>query len=121
MRDIIEVYNKIIDIIPDDQVEVKSLLNEFIDSLWNKAPEIRRGPETFVPFGNILINNIPNILELNHSEPRWKFDVRDIFEGNPTCDEQNVIISETEWNQYDAYDEAFQKKFIQDDQNNLEK
>ncbi len=89
MRDIIEVYNKIIKVIPDDEVELKTLLKEFIDSLWNNAQEVRRGPETFVPFGNILINNISNILELTNNEPKWKFVVRDIFEGNLTCDEEN--------------------------------
>jgi hypothetical protein len=114
MRDIIEVYNKIIKVIPDDQVELKTLLKEFIDSLWNKAPEIRRGPETFVPFGNILINNISNILELNHDEPRWKFDVRDIFEGNLTRDEENGLISEIERNTEDSYDIEFQKKFLEE-------
>ena len=89
MRDIQDVYNKIIKIIPDDQIKIKSLLEEFINSIWNKAPEVRTGPETFVPFGNILINNIPNILELTHDEPRWKFDVRDIFDDNLRCDEEN--------------------------------
>lgn len=114
MRDIVDVYNQIIKIIPNDEVELKSLLKEFIDSLWNKAPEVRRGPETFVPFGNILINNIPNILELTHDEPRWKFDVRDIFEGNPTQEEENALLSNLERNLEDSYDMGFQKKFLEE-------
>lgn len=113
MRDIVEVYNKIIKVIPDDQVKLKSSLKEFIDLLWNQAPEIRKGPETFIPFSNILLNYIPNILELNHNEPRWKFDVRDIFEGNPTRDEENMMISEIERKCDDLYDEKFQEKFIE--------
>jgi hypothetical protein len=113
MRDIVDVYNKIIKIIPDDKIELKSLLKEFIDSIWNKAPEVRRGPETFVPFGNILINYIPNILELTHDEPRWKFDVRDIFEGNLTREEENELASEIERNADDLYDIEFEKRLNQ--------
>lgn len=44
LRDIVDVYNKIIKVIPDENIEFKNDLKKYIDSLWNKAPE------TFIPF-----------------------------------------------------------------------
>jgi hypothetical protein len=83
-RDIESVYDKIIQIIPINKNTTKLIeeLKDFIDTLWNKAPEVRRSAETFIPFMNILIKNIPNIMELKNDDDKWKFDVRDIFAGN---------------------------------------
>jgi hypothetical protein len=82
LRDIVDVYNKINFIIPNDYVEFKKELKNYIDSLWNKAPEVLRSAETYIPFSYILMKYIPNICDLTTDEPSWKFNVKNIFEGN---------------------------------------
>ena len=54
LRDIEDVHKKIIVYIPDEKLELKNSLNEYIDSIWNLAPEIRSSAGTFVPYINIL-------------------------------------------------------------------
>lgn len=78
-RDIKDVYDKIDSVIPDDQKQIKLALKSYIDSIWNLAPEQRRGPDTYIPFQNILITNIPNIVNLTDDDPKWMITVRDIF------------------------------------------
>ena len=60
-------------------------LKTFIRSLeyGNFAPEVRRGPMVYIPFANIIIEHIPTIQHLEKHEPVWKYNVRDIFAGNP--------------------------------------
>lgn len=71
-----DVYNKIIIKIPDSEIEMKAELKIFINSLWNKAPEVRTGPEVFIPFVNILSRYIDsNDLNLTG----WKKEVVNIF------------------------------------------
>jgi hypothetical protein len=109
MRDIVEVYNKIIAVIPDEQIELKNDLIKYIDTQWNKLPEIRKSPEAFVTFSNILFTHIPNIDQLTHEEPRWKFNTRDIFEGVNTLEEDSAEIRKQE----DSYDEALLQNYIE--------
>jgi hypothetical protein len=81
MRDIIDVYEKINEVIPLKCNKFKKELKNYIDSLWNQAQEVRMSSHTFIPFANILIKHIPNILHLSNEDERWKFNVRDIFNG----------------------------------------
>jgi hypothetical protein len=78
-RDITDVYKRIDSVIPDDQKHIKLALKSYIDSIWNLAPEQLRGPDTYIPFQNILITNIPNIVNLTDDDPKWMSMVRDIF------------------------------------------
>ena len=78
-RDIIDVYDRINSVIPDDQINIKLALKSYINSIWNLAPEVRRGPEAYIPFQNILMINIPNIVNLTDDDPKWIIMVRDIF------------------------------------------
>lgn len=82
MRDIIDVYEKINKVIPLEYDKFKKELEDYIDSLWNQSPEVRMSSHTFIPFANILIKHIPNILHLSNEDERWKSDVRNIFNGN---------------------------------------
>ena len=93
-RDIVDVYDKIIKVIPDENTEFKNELKKYVKTLWNKAPEVRRGPETFMPFANILLTYVPNILNLTHNDPRWQFDVLAIYNGEPTLEEEMQHIFE---------------------------
>ena len=82
-RDIIDVYAQIDAAIPDEYVELKRDLKTFIDSIWNLAPEVRRGPSVYLPFADIVVEHIPTIRALDNAEPVWKYNVRDIFTGKP--------------------------------------
>jgi hypothetical protein len=80
-RDINAVYAQIEAAIPDEYVELKRDLKTFIDSIWNLAPEVCRGPSVYLPFADILVEHIPTIRALDKAEPVWKYNVRDIFAG----------------------------------------
>ena len=77
-RPIEQVYKLIIEQIPQDQIKLKLELEQFIESIWNKAPEVRSSGEVYLPFANILSKYIaphePNL-------SGWKKKVVDIFNG----------------------------------------
>ena len=81
LRDIYDVYEIINSYIPFEYNELKKDLKNYIDSIWNQAPEVRRSSETYIPFANILIKYIPNISCLEPNDDKWKFNIKDIFEG----------------------------------------
>jgi len=81
LRDIYDVYEIINSYIPFEYNELKKDLKNYIDSIWNKAPEVRRGSETYIPFANIILKYIPNISYLEPNDDKWKFNIKDIFEG----------------------------------------
>lgn len=73
-----QVYEQIIVKIPKEQVKLREDLEKFIGGLWNKAPEVRSGPEVYLPFANILAQHIdPHECNLTG----WKKQVVDIFNG----------------------------------------
>jgi len=112
-RDIVDVCEQIIQAIPVDQIKLKKELEDYIGSLWNKAPEVKRGSETFIPVANILISNIPKILELTSEDPKWNFDVRNIFKGKPILAEEYETMSKKEQENLDSFEKEFiEKEFI---------
>ena len=74
-RDIIDVYKKINENIPNEYTELKEALREYIANLWNKAPEIRRSAEIYISFANILH------LYITNNEEKWVDVIKDIFQG----------------------------------------
>ena len=46
-RFIEDVNKKILKIIPHEQIEFRNELNDYVNSTWNKAPEVRKSAETF--------------------------------------------------------------------------
>ncbi len=78
-RFIEDVHKKILEQIPTNQTEFREELQNYIDSLWNIAPEVRRSSHTYIPYFNIMVKYIPNITELKDSDPEWWFECRDIF------------------------------------------
>ena len=80
-RDIIDVHNKIMNYIPTGYNSLKIILEKYIDSLFNQEPIVRMSAYTYIPYMNLLINNIPNYTNLTDDEPIWKFKIRDIFAG----------------------------------------
>ncbi len=116
LRNIIDIYYKITSIIPDEyyglqydlEIYIKSLTDYESNNSQNNTP-IHESLK-FINFSNILTKHIPNIFDLTHDEPRWKFDIRDIFEGNLTWREESALVSEMERTIEDKYDKAFMLK-----------
>jgi hypothetical protein len=77
-RDIYQVHEQIIKRIPESESELINNLNKFIASLWNQAPEVRKGPEVYLPYGDILNYYIPSYDETK-SEDIWKKNINYIF------------------------------------------
>ena len=65
------VLLQIFDIIPTTEVELIKQLKKFHDSLDNKAPEVRSGPDCWVPLIDILNYFIPN-----KDDAEWKNQLR---------------------------------------------
>ena len=78
-RDIIDVYNKIILVIPEQHNQLKKDLKSYYQiDLCYKAPELRKSGDVYIVFANILENYV-----LNHTnmEESWIFEMQKIFRG----------------------------------------
>ncbi len=73
-----DVHKQIYRIIPLDKIELRGNLRAYVDSLWNKAPEVRSGPEVYLPYASILSAWIDP-----HGEnlADWEIQVIKIFNG----------------------------------------
>lgn len=94
-RYIDDVHKKIYDAIPSSEIDFRNELKEYIESIWNKAPEVRKSSETYIPYYIILKKYISNIENLSSSDPIWFYKCRNIF-CNIDCDyndneEHNLI------------------------------
>ena len=80
-RDIEDVYKLMITKIPCSEKEFKLELKKYINSLWNKAPEVRTGSYAFISYYEIMLKYIPNYHNLTNNDHKWMFVCRDIFAG----------------------------------------
>jgi len=62
-RDVLDICQKIIDIVPESEATLMIQLLKFKDSLWNQAPELRKDATLWKPLGNILNQNIDSFDE----------------------------------------------------------
>jgi len=74
-RDIAEITEKILDMIPDSEVELIYQVRKFHDSLWNKALELRKSAVFWKHFANILNKNIDSFDE------EWQKKILQLFNG----------------------------------------
>jgi hypothetical protein len=72
-RHIDDILKIIIKIIPKQEETLLNELDIFAKSLWNKAPEVMRGSDCWIPFIQILNNNIPEIKE------DWQIEIFNIL------------------------------------------
>ena len=70
-----EVLSQIIKIIPETEILLIRDLNTFRDSLHNKAPEMRRAADCWVPFLDLLNYYIP------YKKDAWHLQINDILLG----------------------------------------
>jgi len=68
-----DVLDKILQIIPISETKLIYDLNNYKNSLHNKAPEIRRTPDCWIPFINILNYHISEIKET------WQIEIRNVL------------------------------------------
>lgn len=68
-----DILREIMKIIPTSEVELIHALNKFKFSLHNKAPEVQRGSDCWIPFIDILNLHIPIIKD------DWHILIKDIL------------------------------------------
>ena len=74
-RSVDKVLEKIILLVPEEEEKIKRALSEYLESLWNKAPEVRRSAECWVPLQQLLGSHISSFDE------EWKQQVLKEFNG----------------------------------------
>jgi len=72
-RDVADICKKILDIVPDSEIELLYQVRTLYESLWNKAPEIRKGHLLWKYLGNILNKNIDSV------EKEWQQKIVKLF------------------------------------------
>lgn len=72
-RSVIDVSNKILQIIPDKEYALKRDVKKYSESLFNQAPEVLRGSICWIPFVNILNSHITVFDE------EWKIQMRNMI------------------------------------------
>jgi len=65
-RNVVLVIKEIQPFIPQDETKLISEIQIYKDSLWNQAPERLKTSDCWLPFINILNNNIINV------DTEWK-------------------------------------------------
>ena len=74
-RCVVDIIDQLLHVIPDEELYLKTILIDYKDSLWNKAPEVRRSSECWLPLKNILAEHITNF------DKEWKRQILNIFNG----------------------------------------
>jgi len=75
-RDVVDVINQMLEVIPISQTLLINELQIYKESIWNKAPEVRKTRNCFLPVQNLLSRHILFIDE------DWKLEVLHIFNLN---------------------------------------
>lgn len=75
---IVDVIDKILEVIPETEVDLRNSLKNYGQGLWNIAPELLGNKEYFVRVSSIL-----NSFILTLDEP-WKMTVKKIYDGGLT-------------------------------------
>ena len=74
-RCIVDIIDQLLHVIPDEELYLKNILTDYKISLWNKALEVKRSRECWLPLKNILEQHITNL------EDDWKKQLFNIFNG----------------------------------------
>lgn len=77
-RDIIDVYKKIDAVIPEEHKRLKDELEIYVQTLYYKAPEVRKSGDLYIEFAKILENYVLNYTTM---EEPWIFQMKKIFNG----------------------------------------
>lgn len=72
-RDAASVCHRLLEVIPTSEEELLKDMEKYYNTLIHQAPEVRKTSICWLPLGNILNNNIPNI------DHEWQKKVLRIF------------------------------------------
>lgn len=78
-RDIVDVYEQIAKEIPEEHNKLKLLLKNYIESLWNIAPEVRTSRDVYFPFAKIMENYVFSFPSIDE---KWILSIQKIFRGD---------------------------------------
>ena len=73
---IIDVICKILEVVPETEVDLRNALKKYGDGLFNLAPELLGNKEYFVRVASILNSFVGQL-----DEP-WKMTVKKIYDGD---------------------------------------
>jgi len=59
-RSVVDIIDELLKIIPDNEEKLIKKIKEYSDTLWNQAPELKRG-HCWIPLQQIMNNNIIEI------------------------------------------------------------
>ena len=65
-RCVIDFIPELLKVIPSEEIQLIDKLTQYMDSLWNKAPEITTSAECWKPLQNILTIHVREI------DTEWK-------------------------------------------------
>ena len=74
-RDVYDICDKILNLVPDTEEELIYQLMRFRETLWNQAPEIRKSYVLWKELASILNKNIDSF------EKEWERKVLKLFNG----------------------------------------
>jgi len=74
-RCVVDTIDQLLNVIPDEELYLINILIDYKESLWNKAPEVRKSSECWLPLRNILAKQITNF------DNEWKRQMLNIFNG----------------------------------------
>ena len=72
-RDVTDIINKMFQIIPESETDLRGDLHSYYATLWNKAPEILSSYVSWKPLEKILNKNITAI------DTDWKKKILQLF------------------------------------------
>jgi hypothetical protein len=80
-RSIIDTYNEMIKVIPENKRELITDLNNFIYKLQTKPPKYLTARHNYVSYLNVLLKHLPN-RPLKLSDPDWMWDCQEVFSSS---------------------------------------
>jgi hypothetical protein len=76
LRAVDDILEEVLQIIPTSETNLIVEINKFKDTLGNKAPEVLKGSDCWIPFIHILNRNIPDIKD------DWQIKIRNLLANN---------------------------------------
>jgi|UniRef100_A0A6C0HDZ2 hypothetical protein len=72
-RDVVQVMEKMLEIIPASEIELIDDIKIYKDALWNQAPEAKRTKDCWIPITSIMNHHITSI------DSHWKIQLAKLF------------------------------------------
>ena len=75
-RSVLDIIKQILNIIPENEIQLINELNKYVKTLYNKAPELLKSADCWMPLIHILNYYIPDIIE------EWHIKIDNLLKNN---------------------------------------